>query len=147
MDQKIVGRYVLHLWLNQELKRVPWCGKVVRKLAGNKMEICKHFLKICKQMFDKMSSVSSKNVKTNLLRHVACLNTFSSHCLHYMLLETSLRFLKILQKDCQWLFVNISFADSLRFVFKNQKQNVYKPLAKFSLRYLFIDCLRFASFS
>ena len=62
-----------------------------------------------------------------------------------MLLETSLRFLKKLQKDCQWLFVNISFADSLRFVFKNQKQNVYEPLAKFSLRYLFIDCLRFAS--
>ena len=26
----------------------------------------KHFLKTCKQMFDKMSSVSSKNVKTNL---------------------------------------------------------------------------------
>ena len=64
-----------------------------------------------------------------------------------MLLETSLRFLKKLQKDCQWLFVNISFADSLRFVFKNQKQNVYEPLAKFSLRYLFIDCLRFASIS
>ena len=107
----------------------------------------KHFLKICEQMFDKMSSVSSKNVTTNLLRYVACLNTFSSHCLHYMLLETSLRFLKKLQKDCQWLFVNISFADSLRFVFKNQKQNVYEPLAKFSLRYLFIDCLRFASIS
>ena len=26
----------------------------------------KHFLKTCKQIFDKMSSVSSKNVKTNL---------------------------------------------------------------------------------
>ena len=47
-----------------------------------------------------------------------------------MLLETSLRFLKKLQKDCQWLFVNISFADSLRFVFKNQKQNVYEPACK-----------------
>ena len=115
-----------------------------------KRELCipsKQFLKTCKQMFDKMSSVSSKNVKTNLLRHVAFLNTFSSHCLQEMLLETSLRFLKKLQKDCQWLFVNISFANSLRFVFKNQKQNVYESFAKFSLRYLFIDCLRFASIS
>ena len=105
----------------------------------------KHFLKICKQMFDKMSSVSTQNVKTNLLRHVTCLNTLSSHCLHYMLLETILRFIKRLQKDCQWLFVNILFADSLRFVFKNQKQKVYEQLVKFSLRYLFIDCLRFTS--
>ena len=46
-----------------------------------------------------------------------------------MLLETIFRFLlKRLQKDCQWLFVNILFADSLRFVFKNQKQKVYEQL-------------------
>ena len=64
-----------------------------------------------------------------------------------MLLETILRFLKRLQKDCQWLFVNILFADSLRFIFKNQKQKVYEQLAKFSLRYLFIDCLCFTSIS
>ena len=104
-------------------------------------------LSLSLSMFDKMSSVSSQNVKTNLLRHVTCMNTLSSHCLYYMLLETVLRFLKRLQKDCQWLFVNILYADSLRFVFKNQKQKVYEQLAKFSLRYLFIDCLCFTSIS
>ena len=50
------------------LKIMQWNaeGLVKKKTELEHLLPSKHFLKTCKQMFDKMSSVSSKNVKTNL---------------------------------------------------------------------------------
>ena len=87
-------------------------------------------MSLVKLMYAKNWILSSQNLKTNLLRHVTCFNTFSSHCLYYMLLETILRFFKRLQKNWQWLFVNVLFADSLRFVLKKSEAKSIRTACK-----------------
>ena len=100
------NNYKLHLQLGTTNTLVPTNSKRILLIiepeseqAGifNSSVVTEHLWKDCtqqtfledmQQMFDKMFSVSSQNVKTNLLRHVTCLNTLYSHCLHYIYIYT-----------------------------------------------------------